>query len=109
VQLYLTLYPGGAYRDEAVHIELQTLFELATLEDGDFEPLCRRVQELLAAPPSPDAEQEAAFWEVTCRRVARVRGRDADTQPTTAASQPAAPLAVADTEMLAAYAAYLRR
>jgi hypothetical protein len=110
LQLYLTLYPGGAYRDEAVRIELQTLFELATLEHGDFAPLCQRVQALLAAPPSPDAEQEAAFWEITCRRVAQVRARSAATQPTSAASQPEAdPLAVDDAETLAAFAEFLRR
>lgn len=68
VDLYLTLYPGGAYRDEAVRLELLTLFELGALRGGAQAALTRRLDELLAAPPSVAAQREAAFWAMTVRR-----------------------------------------
>ena len=69
VRLYTTLYPGGAHRDDAIRIELATLFELGTLRGGDLQPLCERVTEYLGAPPSQAAEHEAAYWEIICQRL----------------------------------------
>ncbi|MEW6199213.1 MAG: TlpA disulfide reductase family protein [Planctomycetota bacterium] len=84
VRLYLTLYPGGVHRDEAIRWELRTLFELETLQGtgsgergtgvlgarrgGELGPLVERVTELRRAPPSAAALQEAAYWAILCER-----------------------------------------
>lgn len=91
VRLYLTLYPGGVHRDEAIRRELRTLFELGTLQGtggrergagngerrtgvptarrgGEFDLLVERVAELRRAPPSAAALQEAAYWAILCER-----------------------------------------
>lgn len=84
VRLYLTLYPGGVHRDEAIRWELRTLFELGTLQGtgnreqgtgapnewrgGQFDALAQRVEELRRAPPSAAALQEAAYWAIVCER-----------------------------------------
>ena len=81
VQLYSTLYPGGAHRDEALRIELTTRYELGALHDGDLRPLCGRVSELLQAPPDPIAEAEAAYWELLCRRGASASPLGSSGQP----------------------------
>ncbi len=70
-QLYLRLYPGGEHRDEAIALELQSLFELACLESGEFEPLRRRVAVYRENPPSPAALHEAAYWELLERSMQR--------------------------------------
>jgi hypothetical protein len=65
---YLLLYPGGVHRDEAIRLELETLFESGTLRGGDLTALCQRVEEVLAERPSAQAVHEAAYWEIVCRR-----------------------------------------
>lgn len=67
---YLTLYPGGRHRDQAIQSELQTLFELGCLTGGDLAPLCDRAAEYAAHPPSRLAESEAAWWQIVCRQTA---------------------------------------
>ncbi len=67
LRLYLTLYPGGWHRDEAIRLELAKLFELGTLRGGDLAPLRARIAEILRAPPSPAAEEEAAYSELLCQ------------------------------------------
>jgi hypothetical protein len=81
VRLYLTLYPGGAHRDEAIRLELRSLFELGTLPGGTLAPLAERVEEILRAPPSAVALHEAAYWAMLQRRW---REAPATTQSTTA-------------------------
>jgi hypothetical protein len=61
IQLYQVLYPGGPHRDDVIVLELQTRFELATLQN-DFDSLRDRLRELSARPPSPAAAEEVAFW-----------------------------------------------
>lgn len=95
-RLYLTLYPGGTHRDEAIRTELTALFELATLGDGTLAALCERVAVLLRNPPSPAAEQEAAYWQIVCER--------AESRPT---SQPGD--MGEDPALLAAYRRYVDR
>ena len=103
VRLYLTLYPGGAHRDEAIRIELATLFELGTLRGKDLNPLCERVAEYLRSPPSEVAEHEAAFWQIICRRFET----SATTVPAT--DQPtSAPFSAPDAALLAAYRRYIQ-
>ena len=68
IRLYLTLYPGSVHRDDAIRIELATLFEIGTLRGGALEPLCTRVAQILDAPPSEAAEHEAAWWQIICQR-----------------------------------------
>lgn len=95
-RLYLTLYPGGTHRDEAIKIELTALFELATLGDGTLTPLCERVSTLLRNPPSPAAEQEAAYWQIICGRAESAP----TSQPTDMSDDPA---------LVAAYRRYVDR
>lgn len=96
---YLTLYPGGSHRDEAVILELRSLYEIGCLSDGTLASLCRRAGELLAAPLSPVCEQEAAYWMILCRR----GDRAASTQPA------AEPLQALDAHLEAEYLAYVER
>ncbi len=67
-QLYGTLYPGGAHRDEAIRIELTALFELSMLQGGDMGRLRARAGDLLKTPPSVAAAGEAAYWMILGRR-----------------------------------------
>lgn len=99
LRLYLTVYPGGAHRDEALRLELVTLFELATLRDGALDELCGRVEELLRAPPSADVGAEAAYWAIICRHRA---ARSATSRPTSA------PLNAPDAMLLSLYREYLQ-
>ncbi len=80
---YELLYPGGPRADEAIQIELETLFEIAALNGGRTAELCERVVSILAAPPSPLAESEAAYWNLLCRRMER---RTTATSPATTSS-----------------------
>ena len=97
--LYLTLYPGGAHRDEAVQLELTSLFELGALRGGKIDRLCERVTELLRAPPSAGAAAEAAYWAILCQRASSA---GATSQPTSAATE------VPDAELLNAYRDYVQ-
>jgi hypothetical protein len=98
--LYLTLYPGGAHRDEAVQLELNSLFELGALHGGTIDRLCDRVTELLRAPPSPAAAAEAAYWAIQCRRGSKL---GTTSQPATAAME------IPDADLLDAYHDYLQQ
>lgn len=98
--LYLTLYPGGAHRDEAVQLELTCLFELGALHGGTIDRLCERVAELLRAPPSAVAAAEAAYWVILCQRA---RSAGASSQPTSAETE------VPDADLLAAYREYVQQ
>jgi hypothetical protein len=69
LQLYQTLYPGGARRDALIRAELGLRFELATLGEGSLEALEKRVAEILAHPPSRAAEAEAAYWRLMCAQI----------------------------------------
>lgn len=62
VQRYGALFPGGAHREEALRVELLTLFELGSLAGGDFTALRERIVETLRHPPCPSAPHEAAYW-----------------------------------------------
>ncbi len=99
---YLTIYPGGRHRDEAIALELETLFELATLQSRPPDELRQRLAELQRNPPSRAARHEAAYWELICRRY--------DAPPSTApASQPTpAEVRGPDADLLAAMREYLR-
>lgn len=66
IAAYQSLYPGGAQRDAAIRLELRTRYELACLAGGDWEPFCKRIEDLLAGPPSRDAACEAAYWRLRC-------------------------------------------
>ena len=125
VQLYLTLYPGGTHRDEAVRLELSTLFELGTLGDRGLGPLSERVAAYLQQPPSQAVLEEAAYWEILCRRWAdttelarpraetgepagpRAGANQAGERPASAPTS--APALVADARLLAAYRDYVAR
>jgi hypothetical protein len=96
-RLYLTLYPGGAHRDDAIRLELTALFELGTLQGGTLAPLRARVDEILRAPPSAAALHEAAYWALLCRRCQN---------PAPARQPVAAPLAP-DVDPQRAYAEYI--
>ncbi|MGE0479425.1 MAG: TlpA family protein disulfide reductase [Phycisphaerae bacterium] len=100
LRTYQNTFPGGAHRDEAVSLELLSLFELGTLEGGRLDALCARAGELGARPPSDGSAQEAAYWEIVCRRH---RTALATTQPT--------PVRVLDSDagLLREYAAYAER
>lgn len=99
---YLTIYPGGRHRDEAIALELDTLFELATLQSRPPDELRQRIAELRQNPPNRAALHEAAYWELICRRY--------DGPPTTApATQPTpADIRGPDTDLLAGIREYLR-
>jgi len=99
VRLYLTLYPGGPHRDEAVRFELTMLFEIATLSGGEFERLAARVREYLHNPPSERVLHEAAYWAIFCERLER----PTTTQPTSV------PVSDPDASLLAAYRQYVER
>jgi hypothetical protein len=99
IRLYLTLYPGGAHRDEALRLELSALFELGTLQGGTLTPLRERVDEILRAPPSAAALHEAAYWALLCRRC----------QSPVAASQPAPVPLAADADLQTGYAEYIAK
>ncbi len=62
LQRYGALFPGGAHREEALRIELLTLFELGSLDGGDFRRLQDRVAEYMRHPPCASAPHEAAYW-----------------------------------------------
>ena len=99
VRLYLTLYPGGPHRDEAVRLELTMLFEIATLSGGEVEPLATRVREYLRNPPSERVLHEAAYWAIFCERLKR----PTTTQPTSV------PVTEPDVSLLVAYRQYVER
>lgn len=101
VRHYLTAYPGGPRRDEAVRVELRALFEIGTLSGGAYRPLRERVEEYLRHPSGEGAQYEAAWWAIRCRRLA----------PGAAASPPSssAPVGRYDNELLDAYREYVRR
>ena len=99
-QAYLRLFPGGEHRDEAVAIELAALFELGTLDGGAYAPLCQRVQQYLRNPWDSSVEEEAAYWELTCRNLKR-------TDPTSSA--PAVTFVQDDTALVAAYREYVSK
>jgi hypothetical protein len=77
VRLYVSLYPGGSARDDAITLELRLLAELGSLR-GDFGPLCQRVDELLASPPSDVVAAEADWRRLAC---AQLRRDASTTQP----------------------------
>ncbi|HUU95871.1 MAG TPA: TlpA disulfide reductase family protein [Phycisphaerae bacterium] len=99
VGLYLTLYPGGPHRDEAVRLELTMLFEIAALSGGEFERLAARVRDYLHNPPSERVLHEAAYWAIFCERLKRSTA----TQPTSV------PVTDPDASLLAAYRQYVER
>ena len=99
IRLYLTLYPGGAHRDDVVRLELATLFDVASLAGGDFAPLRERVDRYLRSPPSDAVLAEAAYWRILCDRLT---GSSPASQPASTAASPAT------AELLAAYRKYLR-
>ncbi len=71
LQLYQTLYPGGAHRLEVAKLELQTLFDLGSLRGGAYGPLCDRVRKYLRIDrPDDPVQWEAAYWEILCHRLA---------------------------------------
>jgi len=71
LRLYQMLYPGGAHRDDAVTLELQTLFELGSLAADDLAALRARIAELRRQPPSQTALQEAEYWALLCDKLIR--------------------------------------
>lgn len=99
-RLYLRLYPGGARRDDAIRLELKSLFEIGTLSNGQFDPLRAQVEEYLRARPSDDAVAEAAWWKIQCDWIER---ENAATQPTSG------PVTRRNPALLAAYRDYLDR
>ena len=103
LRLYLTLYPGGQHRDEAIRIELANLFELGTLRGGDLAPLRARIAEILRAPPSPAAEEEAAYAELLCQP-----GEPGPPPPPTRQAT-TAPIRPLDIDLPAAYRRYIAR
>jgi len=67
---YLTLFPGGRHRLEAIQLELKALCDLGVLRGGDFAQLAERVAWYLEHTPTDDpAHWEAAWWEILCRRL----------------------------------------
>jgi hypothetical protein len=96
-QSYLRIYPGGRRRDEAIALELETLFEIASLR-GDYEPLAARIRALDAAPPSEAAKAEAAWWQIHCDRARATATRPAANSPETG-----------DRDVLAAYRKYVEQ
>ncbi|MFN0137646.1 MAG: TlpA family protein disulfide reductase [Phycisphaerae bacterium] len=87
LRIYRASYPGAAKIDEACRRELATLFELGTLEGGDFGELERVVATWLERPPSPASLHEAAYWRIELRSTrgefgnVRVRLGDGDWEP----------------------------
>lgn len=68
LELYLRLFPGGRHYTEAVRLELNTRFELATLDGESLTPLCRKAAAYLADPTtSEEVRQEAAYWQIVCQ------------------------------------------
>jgi len=67
--LYCRLHPGGRHLNDVIQIQLQALFELGSLEGGDYERLCTQVDEYLRNAPSENALHEAAYWAIICGRV----------------------------------------
>jgi len=100
LRIYLSVYPGGPRRDQAVQLELRTLSEVATLSGGAYGPLCQRVREYIGRPPSEAALYEAAYWAIHCRRLTRGA---AGSQPTSAS------VLEADAAVLAEYRAYIEQ
>lgn len=80
VQSYMRIYPGGRRRDEAVALELETLFEIASLR-GDYDAFAARIRALTAAPPSEAAKADAAWWQVHCDRARATATRPAANSP----------------------------
>lgn len=125
VRLYQTLFPGGAHRDEAARLELDALFEIGSLSDGQYGPLCERAALYLQNPPSDAVRYEAAYWAMLCERLERVRNGTATavppaapaaTSPTGAMSKPNAPTQPSytsanrfDPTLLAAYQRYVEQ
>ncbi|MBN2448190.1 MAG: hypothetical protein JXO22_15790 [Phycisphaerae bacterium] len=72
VRLYLKLYPGGVHHEEAVAIELETMFEIGTLNGGNLDELRQRVRVYMAGNQPDAVRQEAAYWAMICRRTADV-------------------------------------
>lgn len=70
LQLYRRLYPGGARADDALRLEFEALFELASAV-GDFRAFEARVGELEREKGNPHAAEEAAYWRIQCRRLQR--------------------------------------
>lgn len=98
IRAYLRLYPGGAYRDEAVRLELKILFEIGALTKGQFDPLKTQIEQYLRTRPSNAAVEEAAFWKIHCEWIERVN----------AAGQPTSqPIASVSPELCAAARAYI--
>lgn len=97
-QTYLTLYPGGPHRDDAVRLDLAVRFELGA-RGGGFESLCRRVRELERASLGQPVRAEAAYWAITCRRL---------TRPLPATQPRVGMLALPDAGLLAEYRAYVQ-
>ena len=102
VRLYLSLYPGGARRDEAIRLELETLYELGALHGGDVSELCQVAARYRKTPPSRVAEAEAAYWLILCGQA-----RLTEAQPTGQSS--ARPLRKLDAESIVAMREYLNR
>ena len=94
---YLRIYPGGHRRDEAIALELETLFEIGTLS-GDYTLLAERIRGLESAPPSDAARAEAAWWQIHCDRAQATATRPAATS-----------LEASDAEVLAAFRSYAAR
>lgn len=99
-ETYLRLYPGGEHRDEAVSVELAALFEQGAMEGGAFAPLCQRVQSYLRNPWSPTVEEEAAYWDLTCRILKR-------SEPS--ASRPTSTYVEDDSGLIELYRDYVER
>lgn len=98
IRLYLTLYPGGAHRDEILRAELRTRFDLAVLGAADFSGVCTRATELINRLSGTDIEADAAFWLLTCRQQAASAERAAE-----------APLLGVDDALLEAHREFFRR
>jgi hypothetical protein len=103
LRLYQTLYPGGQHRDDAIGLELNTLFALGTARGGSLTALRSRVAELLRNPPSRAAEEEAAYWDLLCRRFASDADRHARATTTAPVSPPDALSDAACREYLSRY------
>ena len=73
VQLYLALYPGGEHREDAVVLELQTLFELGALASGRFDALAER-RRVYAQSDDRALQAEAAYWQIILDRVTGAEG-----------------------------------
>lgn len=63
---YLTIYPGGRHRPDAVRILLLSLFEAGALSGGDFGRLRQRIA-WYGAHGTPDERAEAAYWRGVLR------------------------------------------